>query len=51
MAYTSKSVGERILANLDFIGEVFKDYRSDELPDVPFLALAGCFELDDKDER
>jgi hypothetical protein len=48
MAYGSRptvSVGERILANLDFIGEVFKDYRSEELPDVPFLELARSFEL------
>lgn len=50
MAYVSKpviSVGERILTNVGFLAEVFKDYRSEELPDVPFLELARCFELDD----
>lgn len=53
MAYGSKptvSVGERILANLDFIAEVFKDYRSEEIPDVPFLELARSFELVDYEE-
>jgi hypothetical protein len=53
MAYQSKStvsIGERILENLDFIAEVFKDYRSEELPDVPFLELARSFELDDHEE-
>lgn len=53
MAFASKpimSVGERILANVDFLAEVFKDYTSEELPDVPFLELARCFELDDNGE-
>lgn len=55
MAHVSKPViskpavseGERILTNVSFIAEVFKDYRSEELPDVPFLELARCFDLDD----
>lgn len=53
MSYRAKataSVGQRILENMAFIGEVFHGYSSEELPDVPFLELARSFELDDKEE-
>ena len=44
------SEGQKVLENLAFIGEVFQGYRSEELPDVPFLELARSFVLDDKGE-
>ena len=53
MANRAKSgltAAERIMENVSFLAEVFKDYRSDELPDVPFLELARSFELERKDD-
>jgi len=36
---------DRVLDNVIFLDEVFRDRTDDEIPDVPFLDLARSFEL------
>jgi len=46
MTSKASSVIQRIFDNIIFLEEVFVD-RGQELPDVPFIELARCFELKD----
>ena len=40
-----KTITERILENILFLAEVFGDKADEDIPDVPVLELAKCFEL------
>jgi hypothetical protein len=41
----SNTVTEKIFENIVFLAEVFGDYPDKDIPDVPVLELAKCFEL------
>jgi hypothetical protein len=41
----ASSVAQRIFENIIFLEEVFVGGADKELPDVPVLELARCFEL------
>jgi hypothetical protein len=38
-------LAEKVFENLIFIAEIFADREEAEIPDVPMLELARCFEL------
>jgi hypothetical protein len=40
-----KTMAERIFENILFLEEVFGDKADADIPDVPVLELAKCFEL------
>ena len=40
-----KTITGRILENILFLAEVFDDKAEADIPDVPVLELAKCFEL------
>jgi hypothetical protein len=40
-----KTMAERIFENILFLDEVFSDKDDGNIPDVPILELAKCFEL------
>jgi hypothetical protein len=40
-----KTITGRILENILFLAEVFGDKADADIPDVPVLELAKCFEL------
>jgi hypothetical protein len=42
---SSEPLAEKVFDNLIFIAEVFADREEEEIPDVPLLELARCFEL------
>ena len=43
--FAAPSVVQRIFENIIFLEEVFVGGADQELPDVPVLELARCFEL------
>ena len=43
--FAASSVVQRIFENIIFLEEVFVGGADQELPDVPVLELARCFEL------
>jgi hypothetical protein len=46
-----KSATGKIFENILFLAEVFGDKGSDEIPNVPVLELARCFELNGADPK
>jgi hypothetical protein len=40
-----KTITGKILENILFLEEVFGDKAAEDIPDVPVLELAKCFEL------
>jgi len=46
-----KSATEKIFENILFLAEVFGDKSSGEIPNVPVLELARCFELKSADPK
>jgi len=46
-----KSATGKIFDNILFLAEVFGDKSSGEIPNVPVLELACCFELKNADTR
>ena len=43
--HNTKTMATRIFENILFLEEVFGDKDDAEIPDVPVLELAKCFEL------
>jgi hypothetical protein len=43
--FRSKTAGEKVFDNIIFLAEVFGEYPDKDIPDVPVLELAKCFEL------
>lgn len=43
--FRSKMAGEKVFDNILFLAEVFGEYSDKDIPDVPVLELAKCFEL------
>jgi len=46
-----KSATGKIFENILFLAEVFGDKGSGEIPNVPFLEMARCFELQNADPK
>lgn len=40
-----KHVAEQIFENIMFLAEVFGDQRNEDIPSLPILEMARCFEL------
>ena len=47
----AKTATAKIFENILFLAEVFGDKSDSEIPDVPLLELARCFELNQPGER
>lgn len=49
--FRAKTAAAKIFENILFLAEVFGDKNDSEIPDVPVLELARCFELNQPEER
>ena len=45
LEFACNTVTEKIFENILFLAEVFGEYADKDIPDVPVLELAKCFEL------
>jgi hypothetical protein len=45
MSKTDKTATERILENIIFLADVFGDHAEKDIPLLPVLEMARCFEL------
>jgi len=49
--FREKSATARIFENILFLAEIFGDKSESEIPNVPVLDLARCFELKNADPK